>query len=106
MYIVFNFFRFLSFIKFDKGDVTITINGSSITFLKTGDILVQAKRHMIIERDLMFDNCPREMIQQYILMRELGEEVYNEFVEQKEQEYDRELGNSQLCSGNRSGKTR
>lgn len=104
MYIVFNFLKIFKLISINAaGDVKIRANGSSITFLSTGDVLVQAKRHIIRERDLSFDNCPREMVQNAICMREISEEAYNEYIDKfvNVEEDGGQLSTNQLCNRDR-----
>lgn len=47
----------------DKGDLIISYSGSKIKLCKSGDIIINAKRHTIHKRDLFFDGCTDEFIE-------------------------------------------
>lgn len=64
MYKVFNF-------KAD-GSLEINYNGSSFVLSKSGDIIINAKRHIIYNRVLSFDGCKSEFIEKTIEANEEG----------------------------------
>lgn len=61
--------------------------------MRSGDIHISAARHIITERDLSFDNCPRDFVQGAILAKSASPEIYNEYIENKQ----KELSNDTEC---------
>lgn len=46
-----------------EGDLSISYAGSKVRFCKSGDIIINAKRHTIHNRQLFFDGCDQEFIE-------------------------------------------
>ena len=64
MYKMFNFKK--------NGTLEITYNGSKLALTKKGDIIINAKRHIIYNRTLSFDGCPPEFVNRTIKAHEEG----------------------------------
>ena len=56
-----------------NGTLEIKYNGSNFSLTKKGDIIVNAKRHIIYNRQLAFDACPQDFIDRTIKAHEEGE---------------------------------
>lgn len=74
MYKMFNFKK--------DGSLEIKYNGSNFTLTKKGDIIINAKRHIIYNRSLSFDGCKQSFIDRTIKAHEEGR-----LEEQLEKEY-------------------
>lgn len=57
------------------GGVVISYGGSKIKFTGKGDIIVNARRHTIHNRQLFFDSCDKEFIDSTIKAHEKGEDT-------------------------------
>ena len=64
MYKMFNFTK--------DGTLVISYNKSNFQLTKNGDIIVNAKRHIIYNRQLAFDACPPDFIERTIEAHEKG----------------------------------
>lgn len=60
-----------------QAEPTISVNGSSITFKKTGDLVVKAGRHYVQESELLLANVKNA--QDYITAYSLGQKVFTRF---------------------------
>lgn len=69
-------------------DITLGLNGSSIRFTFEGDIIVNAKRHIITSRRLSFDNCNPTFVDEAINRYEDSIDSYNRFIERVNLEVD------------------
>jgi len=47
----------------NNGDLVVSYAGSKIKLCKSGDIVINAKRHTIHKRDLFFDGCTDDFIE-------------------------------------------
>lgn len=47
---------------FTPTDITLTLNGSKLTFTKEGDIKVAASRNYVVNSKYIFQNCTKEEI--------------------------------------------
>ena len=63
-----------------NGDMVISYAGSRIKLCKSGDIIINAKRHTIHKRDLFFDGCSDEFIETAINKKAQGKKHLEEFV--------------------------
>lgn len=78
---IYNLYKIINFTK--KGDVEIKVNGSKIIFTKEGDLIVNAKRHIIHHRTLFLDGCDEAFINEMIKEREKGKEHFEDYVNRK-----------------------
>lgn len=74
-------FKILKIINFTKqGDLVIEYAGSKIRLTKNGDIIINAKRHTIHHRDLFFDGCESEFIEEAIKQNSKGKKQLEKYV--------------------------
>lgn len=73
--------RLLEVIEIEEKEIRIKMNGSEIRITKEGDIILNAKRHIINRRRLYFDGCKEEFIEKTIREYEKGEERFKEHLE-------------------------
>lgn len=74
-------FKILKIINFTKqGDLVIEYAGSKIRLTKHGDIIINAKRHTIHHRDLFFDGCEPQFIDEAIKQNTKGKKQLERYV--------------------------
>lgn len=63
-----------------EGDLLISYAGSRVKFCKSGDVVINAKRHTIHKRQLFFDGCTDEFIQRATRERARSKEHLERYV--------------------------
>lgn len=71
-------YKMFNFTK--EGDLEISYAGSKIRMCKTGDLIINAKRHTIHNRQLFFDGCEQEFIDQAIRARARSKQELEKYV--------------------------
>lgn len=67
----------------DGFDITLKFNSSTIKFTIEGDIIINAKRHIIYNRKLSLDNCTPEFVEKSVEYYSKGEKEFSEFLERE-----------------------
>lgn len=74
-------FRLWKMFNFTKqGDLEISYAGSNIRLCKSGDIIINAKRNTIHNRQLFFDGCDQEFIDKATRARARSKEELERYV--------------------------
>jgi hypothetical protein len=63
-----------------EDDLEISYAGSKIRLCKSGDIIINAKRHTIHHRQLLFDGCDQEFIDKAVRAHARGKEELERYV--------------------------
>lgn len=66
------------------GTLEISYNGSKFALNKSGDIIINAKRHIIYNRTLSFDGCKPDFVERTIKAQEEGrleEQLKSEYID-------------------------
>lgn len=58
---------------FTPTNITLTLNGSQLTFTKEGDIRLKASRNLIINGKYIFENCSDEAIKEIMFNSKLNQ---------------------------------
>ena len=78
---IIKFIRLWKMFNFTKeGDLVISYAGSKIRMCKSGDLIINAKRHTIHNRELFFDGCDQEFIDKATRARARGKEELERYV--------------------------
>ena len=83
--IILNIIRMYKMFNFKKnGTLEIDYNGSKLALTPKGDIIINAKRHIIYNRTLSFDGCPPDFIERTIKAHEenrLEQQLETEYID-------------------------
>ncbi len=60
---------------FTPTDITLTLNGSQLTFTKEGDVKLKASRNLIVNGKHIFENCTPEQIKE-VLTNPFNEDLF------------------------------
>lgn len=61
-------------------DFTVKVGKSLIRLTKDGDVIINAGRHILLSRQLYFDNCDPSLVDKAIKAYSEGKEEYHNFL--------------------------